>query len=60
MTNMKRKRTDKFTGEELVPVQVWVQPKNKIALQKKAKRNKKTLQDFLRRELEILISGIPF
>ncbi len=60
MTNMKRVRVDKYNGEELVPIQIWVNKKNQASLKKRAKKCRRTLQDFLRDELEFIISGVPF
>ena len=41
-------RLDRFTGEKLFPVQVWLQPEEREAFTQFCKANRLTKQDFLR------------
>lgn len=45
---------DKITGEDLVPIQIWVKKKTHKALVKRAQKEDRSLKTMLRRELEKL------
>lgn len=56
MTNMKKRirNKDKFTGEKLVPIQVWVTIKTYNSIVEEANKNRQSINDFVRHELETL------
>jgi hypothetical protein len=54
MIKKPRKRNiDKFTGEKLIPIQVWVPVKVYNTIKEESVKNRQTIKDFLRRELEM-------
>ena len=50
-------KIDKLTGKKLVPLQTWVLPETRAALNKLAAVDRRTLKEFLRIEMERIARG---